>query len=385
MIKLWKAVIFLADTEQLKQGQTIGIIGGGQLGQMLVLSAKAMGLKTIILDPDATCPAGQAADAQIVAPYDDLLALEELAKRSDVLTYEFENVDLVALEHLTDAKLLPQGTKLLQITKNRLAEKTFLHEHDLKTAPFRAVNTRAELDQAVAQLGFPSILKTCEGGYDGKAQFTLKEEADLDAASELLVQGPCILEGFVNFSLECSVMVARNAKGEVTVFPVSENVHRDHILHESIIPARITLKEQQKAQTIAIKIAQSLNLRGILGVELFVEPNGEIYVNELAPRPHNSGHYSIEACNFSQFDIHNRAVMNWPLPKIELLKPAIMVNILGQHKALSEVLIAQKPQWHFHDYGKKDVRVDRKMGHITILTDDLEQTLAEIKATQVWD
>lgn len=353
MIKLWKAVIFLADTEQLKQGQTIGIIGGGQLGQMLVLSAKAMGLKTIILDPDATCPAGQAADAQIVAPYDDLLALEELAKRSDVLTYEFENVDLAALEHLTDAKLLPQGTKLLQITKNRLAEKTFLHEHGLKTAPFRAVNTRVELEQAVAQLGFPSILKTCEGGYDGKAQFTLKEEADLDAASELLAQGPCILEGFVNFSLECSVMVARNAKGEVTVFPVSENVHRDHILHESIIPARITLKEQQKAQTIAIKIAQSLNLRGILGVELFVEPNGEIYVNELAPRPHNSGHYSIEACNFSQFDIHNRAVMNWPLPKIELLKQAIMVNILGQHKALSEDLIARKPQWHFHDYGKK--------------------------------
>ena len=252
-------MIFLADTAQLKQGQTIGIIGGGQLGQMLVLSAKEMGLKTIILDPDATCPAGQAADAQIVAPYDDLLALEELAKRSDVLTYEFENVDLAALEHLTDAKLLPQGTKLLQITKNRLAEKTFLHEHGLKTAPFRAVNTRAELEQAVAQLGFPSILKTCEGGYDGKAQFTLKEEADLDVASELLAQGPCILEGFVNFSLECSVMVARNAKGEVTVFPVSENVHRDHILHESIIPARITLKEQQKAQTIAIKISQSLN------------------------------------------------------------------------------------------------------------------------------
>ncbi|MCR1900416.1 5-(carboxyamino)imidazole ribonucleotide synthase [Ligilactobacillus apodemi] len=384
MIKQLKAVIFL-NNKMVAQNGTIGIIGGGQLGQMLVLSAKEMGLKTVILDPDPTCPAGQASDEQIVAPYDDFSALEKLAKRVDVMTYEFENVDLEALEHLTDAKLLPQGTRLLKITKNRLAEKTFLHESGLKTAPFEAVKNKVELKQAVAKLGMPSILKTCEGGYDGKAQVTLKQSADLLEAEKLLQQGPCILEGFVDFSMECSVMVARNVSGATTVFPVSENIHRNHILHESIIPARMDEHLQHKAQALALKIAESLDLHGILGVEFFVGKDQEIYVNELAPRPHNSGHFSIEACNFSQFDIHNRAILNWPLPQIELLRPAVMVNVLGQHKAGSEALIAQKPQWHFHDYGKKDVRHDRKMGHITILTNDLPTTLAEITATKVWD
>lgn len=377
-------VIFLASSHSLKQGDTVGIIGGGQLGQMLALSAKEMGAKVIVLDPDETCPTGQVADQQIVAKYNDFSALERLAKISDVLTYEFENVDLNALEHLTNERKLPQGVELLKITKNRAAEKGFLQKHGLKTAPFEIVNTKDELEEAVSKIGFPSILKTCEGGYDGKSQFTLTSKEDIDKASELLTQGQCILEGFVVFSLECSVMVAQNANDETTVFPVSENIHKNHILHESIVPARISEELQEKAQKAALKIAQSLHLRGILGVEFFVGKDNELYVNELAPRPHNSGHYSIEACDFSQFDIHDRAIMNWPLPKIELLKPAVMVNILGQHKEGSEALILEKPKWHFHDYGKKDVRVDRKMGHVTILTDDLEKTLAEIDDTRIW-
>lgn len=377
-------VIFLASSHSLKQGDTVGIIGGGQLGQMLALSAKEMGAKVIVLDPDETCPTGQVADQQIVAKYNDFSALERLAKMSDVLTYEFENVDLNALEHLTNERKLPQGVELLKITKNRAAEKEFLQKHGLKTAPFEIVNTKDELEEAVSKIGFPSILKTCEGGYDGKSQFTLTSKEDIDKASELLTQGQCILEGFVVFSLECSVMVAQNANDETTVFPVSENIHKNHILHESIVPARISEELQEKAQKAALKIAQSLHLRGILGVEFFVGKDNELYVNELAPRPHNSGHYSIEACDFSQFDIHDRAIMNWPLPKIELLKPAVMVNILGQHKEGSEALILEKPKWHFHDYGKKDVRVDRKMGHVTILTDDLEKTLAEIDDTRIW-
>lgn len=383
MIRLKKAVIYLV--EFLRQGKTIGIIGGGQLGQMLALAAKEMGFKTLILDPDATCPAGQVADQQLVFAYDDRLALERLATEADVLTYEFENVDLAALEELTDPKLLPQGTELLKITKNRLAEKTFLKEHGLKTAPFAKVTNKAELAQALKVIGTPSILKTCEGGYDGKAQQNILTPADILLAEELLTQGTCILEGFVDFKLECSVMVARNAAGEITVFPVSENIHRDHILHESIVPARISESLTDKAQALAKQIAQGLELKGILGVEMFIGQDEEIYINELAPRPHNSGHYSIEACNFSQFDIHDRAILNWPLPQIELLKPAVMVNVLGQHHAKSQELIQAKPNWHFHDYGKQEVRTGRKMGHITILTDDLTKTLAEIAETTVWD
>ncbi|KRL97541.1 MAG: 5-(carboxyamino)imidazole ribonucleotide synthase [Liquorilactobacillus satsumensis] len=372
-------------TSLIEQGKTIGIIGGGQLGQMLTFSAKAAGFRVLILDPNPDCSAGQAADAQIVAPYADLKAIEELARRADVLTYEFENVDLQALEDVQDQVAVPQGTHLLAVTKDRLREKTFLKKLGLKVAPFRAIENKEQLEEALATIGYPAVLKTCQGGYDGKAQHVLHTPADLTAATELLSQGKCILEGWVNFGKECSVMVGRNSTGALCVFPVSENIHRNQILHESIVPARISADLQEKAQEIAEKIAVGINLCGILGIELFVGEDQELYVNELAPRPHNSGHYSIEACNFSQFDVHNRAICNWPLPQIKLLQPVVMVNVLGQHVAGAKRLVAQKKQWHFHDYGKGELRRDRKMGHITILTDDINETLAEIKQTKVWD
>ncbi|MBM6762618.1 5-(carboxyamino)imidazole ribonucleotide synthase [Ligilactobacillus agilis] len=382
-IKLKKVVTNLSN--YIEQGQTIGIIGGGQLGQMLAFDAKQAGMKVIVLDPDETCPTGQVCDKQIVAAYDDIAAIEKLAELADVLTYEFENVDLNALEDVADKVSIPQGTELLRITKDRLREKTFLKEHGLKVAPFRSVATETDLKQALAAIGYPSVLKTCQGGYDGKAQVVLRTEADYAQAQKLLQKGQCILEGWVAFEKECSVMVGRNLLGQVTVFPVSENIHRNQILHESIVPARISIILQEQAQKMAVTIAKGLNLCGILGVELFVGQDGQLYVNELAPRPHNSGHYSIEACDFSQFAIHNRAICNWPLPQVKLLKPVVMVNVLGQHLEPSRQLIKQKPAWHFHDYGKAESRVDRKMGHITILTDDLEATLAEIKATKIWD
>lgn len=372
-------------TKMIQQGQTIGIIGGGQLGQMMALDAKQTGMKVIILDPTPHCPAGQVADEQIVAPYADVKAIEELAQRSDVLTYEFENVDLNALEDVADRVYVPQGTHLLYTTKNRIREKTFLRDAGLKTAPFMAVHNRADLEKAVAKIGFPSVLKTCEGGYDGHGQEVLHSAEDLDKCAGILSTKDAILEGWVPFKLECSVMVGRNENGEVTVFPVSENIHHDEILHISIVPARIAPELQQRAQQVAVKIADAINLRGILGVEMFVGNDGEIYINELAPRPHNSGHYSIEACNFSQFAIHNRAVCNWPLPKIDLLSPVVMVNVLGQHVAGVRDQIAKRPNWHFHDYGKAEVRHNRKMGHVTILTDDIEQTLKEIADTHIWD
>lgn len=372
-------------SELIEQGKTIGIIGGGQLGQMLTFAAKQAGMRVVILDPNPDCSAAQAADSSIVAEYSDKKAIEELARRSDVLTYEFENVDLEALEDVSDKVLIPQGTELLRITKDRLREKTFLKEHGLQVAPFAAVSCKEDLVSAIEEIGYPSVLKTCEGGYDGKSQLVLHTREDLKNADELLEQGRCILEGWVEFSMECSVMVARNMDGAISVFPVSENIHRNQILHESIVPARMSGKLQSNAKKMAEKIADSLNLCGILGVEMFVGTDGRLYVNELAPRPHNSGHYSIEACNFSQFAVHNRAICNWPMPKIDLLSPVVMVNILGQHVDGCRKLVLKKPQWHFHDYGKGEIRIDRKMGHVTILTDDIEKTLAEVEDTSVWD
>lgn len=372
-------------SELIEQGKTIGIIGGGQLGQMLTFAAKQAGMRVVILDPNPDCSAAQAADSSIVAEYSDKKAIEELARRSDVLTYEFENVDLEALEDVSDKVLIPQGTELLRITKDRLREKTFLKEHGLQVAPFAAVSYKEDLVSAIEEIGYPSVLKTCEGGYDGKSQLVLHTREDLKNADELLEQGRCILEGWVEFSMECSVMVARNMDGAISVFPVSENIHRNQILHESIVPARMSGELQSNAKKMAEKIADSLNLCGILGVEMFVGADGRLYVNELAPRPHNSGHYSIEACNFSQFAVHNRAICNWPMPKIDLLSPVVMVNILGQHVDGCRKLVLKKPQWHFHDYGKGEIRIDRKMGHVTILTDDIEKTLAEVEDTSVWD
>lgn len=372
-------------SELIEQGKTIGIIGGGQLGQMLTFAAKQAGMRVVILDPDPDCSAAQAADSSIVAEYSDKKAIEELARRSDVLTYEFENVDLEALEDVSDKVLIPQGTELLRITKDRLREKTFLKEHGLQVAPFAAVSCKEDLVSAIEEIGYPSVLKTCEGGYDGKSQLVLHTREDLKNADELLEQGRCILEGWVEFSMECSVMVARNMDGAISVFPVSENIHRNQILHESIVPARMSGELQSNAKKMAEKIADSLNLCGILGVEMFVGSDGRLYVNELAPRPHNSGHYSIEACNFSQFAVHNRAICNWPMPKIDLLSPVVMINILGQHVDGCRKLVLKKPQWHFHDYGKGEIRIDRKMGHVTILTDDIEKTLAEVEDTSVWD
>ena len=352
---------------------------------MLTFAAKQAGMRVVILDPDPDCSAAQAADSSIVAEYSDKKAIEELARRSDVLTYEFENVDLEALEDVSDKVLIPQGTELLRITKDRLREKTFLKEHGLQVAPFAAVSCKEDLVSAIEEIGYPSVLKTCEGGYDGKSQLVLHTREDLKNADELLEQGRCILEGWVEFSMECSVMVARNMDGAISVFPVSENIHRNQILHESIVPARMSGELQSNAKKMAEKIADSLNLCGILGVEMFVGADGRLYVNELAPRPHNSGHYSIEACNFSQFAVHNRAICNWPMPKIDLLSPVVMVNILGQHVDGCRKLVLKKPQWHFHDYGKGEIRIDRKMGHVTILTDDIEKTLAEVEDTSVWD
>ncbi|AHN23418.1 phosphoribosylaminoimidazole carboxylase [Lysinibacillus varians] len=371
-------------TKIIYPGQTIGIIGGGQLGRMMALAAKEAGFKIAVLEPTMDSPCGQVADIRIVAPYDDEAALEELAEVSDVITYEFENIDYDGLKRLTQMAYVPQGAELVRITQNRVTEKEAIVKAGCPVAPYIVANTYEELVASIDKISYPCIVKTARGGYDGKGQQLLNSAADLPLAEGLFAHSQCIAEGFVPFVKEVSVIVQRNGDGELYCQPVGENIHVHHILHETIVPARIEKMTAQSAEQEAIKIADYLNLVGTLAVEMFVLENGEIIINELAPRPHNSGHYSIEACNISQFHKHIRAICGWPLRKPQLWAPSIMVNVLGQHVMPLSNSIAKYPEWSLHLYGKAEAKVNRKMGHVTIMTKDLEATLQQIESSGIW-
>ena len=370
--------------ERLLPGDVIGIVGGGQLGRMMALSAKYMGLRVGVLDPTEDCPTAQVGDFQIVADYDDKEAIRELAERSDVLTYEFENVDADALDAVRDIVAIPQGTDLLRVTQNRIAEKTFINEHGIETAPWRAVNSREELDAALEEIGFPAVLKTCEGGYDGHGQIVLREPADLADVWPDDAFPPAILEGFVNFAFEASILVSGNGK-DYRTFPIVHNIHRNNILHMTLAPAKVSENVARTAHELAIELARGFELAGTLAIELFVTPEGKVIVNELAPRPHNSGHYTIEACDFDQFDMYILGICGWSLPQPKLLSPAVMVNVLGQHVEPTRAAAPEHPEWHVHDYGKAVVKHNRKMGHITVLCDDPACAAELLEATHCWD
>lgn len=364
-------------------GATIGIIGGGQLGRMLTMSAKKMGFQVGVLDPAENCPTAQIADWHILADYDDVLALEEMARRSDVVTYEFENVNVEALAAITEQVPVPQGTDLLAITQDRLLEKSFLEANNIVIAPYSTIISPTDIQEAIESIGYPCVLKTTRGGYDGKGQYVLKDMTDLAPSMNLLRSGTCELEAWIPFEKELSVIVAGNGQ-EFTTFPIVENIHRNNILYQTIAPANILPDVANEIARIAKVIAKAVNLHGVLAIELFLTESGSIYVNELAPRPHNSGHYSIEACNMSQFDAHIRGICGWPLGEVKLLSSAIMVNILGEELEKSYQQIMKQPQWQFHFYGKEEAKAGRKMGHVTIATDDIEKTKKEIDATNVW-
>ncbi|WP_307232811.1 5-(carboxyamino)imidazole ribonucleotide synthase [Bacillus chungangensis] len=365
-------------------GKTIGIIGGGQLGRMMALAAKEAGFRIVVLEPGFPSPCGQVADEQIIASYDDRDALLQLAEKSDVITYEFENIDYEALQWLTEKAYVPQGADIIKITQNRILEKQALVEAGVKVAPYAVIDNMESLLTGVEEIGFPCVLKTSIGGYDGKGQFVIRRHDEINAAGQLLEHGPCVLESWLPFEKEISVIVTRSIRGDMTTFPVAENIHVNNILHETIAPARIVTHVHKKAVALAKKIASHLELIGTLAVEMFLTRDGELYVNELAPRPHNSGHYTIEACDISQFGQHVRAVCNWPLKEPELLKPVVMVNILGQHVKAVMNAIAEKPTWSIHLYGKEEAKQNRKMGHITILTDDIDKTVNEIETRKIW-
>ena len=332
---------------------------------LMAISAIYMGHKVIALDPAADCPASRVAEI-IVAPYNDVDALRQLADRCDVLTYEFENVDADGLDAVIKDGQLPQGTDLLRISQNRIFEKDFLsNKAQVTVAPYKVVTSSQDL--ADIDLSKNYVLKTATGGYDGHGQKVIRSAEDLAEARALADSADCVLEEFVNFDLEISVIVSGNGK-DVTVFPVQENVHRNNILSKTIVPARISESLAEKAKTMAVRIAEQLNLSGTLCVEMFATAD-DIIVNEIAPRPHNSGHYSIEACDFSQFDTHILGVLGAPLPAIQLHAPAVMLNVLGQHVEAAEKYVTENPSAHLHLYGKIEAKLNRKMGHVTVFSE----------------
>jgi len=362
----------------LPQGK-IGIIGGGQLGRMMGIAARQMGYGVAVLEPKVNSPLGQIADVEFVAAYDDEAALTELLESTDVVTYEFENVPYQAVRKLGHLGNLPQGEMPLVITSHRLREKLAIIEAGYKVAPFLAVMSKDELKYAVKRIGYPCILKTSSGGYDGKGQWVLRSDADLPEVLVIANDNEYVLEGFVNFTKEISVIVTRSVNGDVEAFPTFENVHVNQILHTTRMPANITPELEEEARTVAMGLIEKLDFVGTLGIEMFVTDDG-IIINELAPRPHNSGHITIDACNVSQFEQHIRAVCGLPLVKAEAIKPGIMVNLLGQHVDYA-LKMWQKPEFSdakMHLYGKDEMKRDRKVGHINFVGDDWEMLDAKV-------
>ena len=359
---------------------TVGIIGGGQLGRMMAIAAKQMGYFIAVLEPSPNGPLAQVADIEINAPYENEQALQQLLQVSDVVTYEFENINSAVIETLSNVGYLPQGHEPLAITQHRLTEKRAIEKAGFKVAPYASVTCESDLYEAIKHIEFPCILKTVSGGYDGKGQWKLEGEQDIANVLPVLKQQACILEGYVPFDKEVSIIVTRSTSGEIETFPVSENIHVNHILHQSIVLARVNECVLEKADNIARELMTALNFVGTLAIEMFLVGE-EIIINELAPRPHNSGHYTIEGCNVSQFEQHIRAVCGLPLLKVKLSGYSVMINILGQHvpyvleQLQSDVLSHAK----VHLYGKAENKFNRKVGHVTFVHEDYEVVKQDVE------
>jgi 5-(carboxyamino)imidazole ribonucleotide synthase len=357
----------------LKPIETIGVIGGGQLGRMFALDAKRMGYSVLTLDPQEHSPCGQVADEQIVARYDDLKAIDELGRRSDVITYEFENIDIASVRRLeSHGYRVTPSSSVLHVTQHRLREKEFANDAGLATTVYARVQNPHELEEAVQRIGFPAILKTAQGGYDGKGQWkidSLQEARDALAASH---GSELIFERKVPLACELSVIATRNASDDIVTYPVAENSHDRGILTMTIAPARVEGDLARQAQRAAEIVGRKLGIVGTYCVEFFVSTDGRLLLNEIAPRPHNSGHYTIDVTPCSQYEQHVRAICELPLSPPRLLANAIMMNVLGDgtgdHLAgIAELL--RDPSIVLHVYGKRHAVARRKMGHFTMLVD----------------
>ncbi len=366
---------------------TIGIIGGGQLGKMIALAAKRMALKVCVLDPSSYCPATSVSDELIVADFKDENAIKKLACKSDVLTYEIELANTRVLMDLSSENhnLVNPSPRTLRIIQDKYKQKSFLKRFGLRTPPFSLIESEAQLSRLCKVYGFPTILKACYDSYDGRGNYTIASERDIPLAySHFGLERKPMLEKYVNFRKEISIMVARNHNGQISSFPVAENLHRDHILHMSIVPARVSYNVAKRAKKMAEKTLGSLKGAGIFGIEMFVTEEDEVLINEIAPRPHNSGHYSIEACSVSQFEQHIRAILNLPLMEPRLLSPAaVMMNLLGPERFEGAYVIRglrkafSIPGLNLHIYGKKMSKPRRKLGHMTIIGSSVEEAFAK--------
>lgn len=348
-------------TKPLPVGATIGILGGGQLGRMLSVAAARLGLKTHIFEPGANAPAGDVAHRVTTASYEDAIALTAFGHSVDVITYEFENIPTSALDLLETLAPIHPGRLALATSQDRLVEKKFLQDLGLQTAPFADVASAADLDNEIAEIGTPAILKTRRFGYDGKGQARIMTPAAAAGAFADLAGAPAILEGFVNFSHEVSIIGARSPDGAVSCYDPGENVHEDGILRTTTVPAKLSPNQRTDAVLIAARILNALDYVGVMGVELFVTPQGLI-VNEIAPRVHNSGHWTQNGCTICQFEQHIRAVAGWSLGDGSRHSDVVMENLIGDD--MDRVPELAKTDAAIHLYGKADVKAGRKMGHV---------------------
>ena len=346
----------------LPPGSTIGILGGGQLGRMLSVAASRLGFRTHIFEPGSNPPAADVAHALTTAPYADIAALSAFAASVDVITYEFENIPTTALDALEALKPIRPNRRALAISQDRLVEKAFLTSLGLTCAPYAAVGSLPDLQAAITTIGTPSILKTTRLGYDGKGQARLFSPADAPAAWESMQNAPSVLEGFIDFTHEVSVIAARSLNGSVACYDPGENVHRAGILHTTTVPAKLTAHQRTDAVLMAARILTALDYVGVIGVELFVTPSALI-VNEIAPRVHNSGHWTQNGCAVDQFEQHIRAITGWPLGDGSRHCDVVMENLIGDDLARIPALAAER-HTALHLYGKADAKPGRKMGHV---------------------
>lgn len=356
----------------IEEGKWIAVLGGGQLGKMLCESAKKQGYKTMVLEPSTSACARLVADKHLAKPYDDRESLIYIAENSSVITYEFENVPSEAIDLLEEkGGYIPQGRRPLYISQHRFREKSSINNLGIKTAEFRKVVDEESFRNAVKEIGFPSILKTSMGGYDGKGQWVLKNEEDFNKTLKSLENREYILEKMVDFRCELSCIAVKSTDGSVGVFPVVENIHKNGILHITIAPARVSEEVQQKVRDITKKIIEGLDFVGPLAIEYFYGKDGEIYVNEMAPRPHNSAHYTLDGCDKSQFDLQIEGLCGKKLKDPVLIKKSVMLNILGQDVERIEKAELRENE-KLYMYGKGEAKIDRKMGHLNIVGDDIE-------------
>lgn len=368
-------------------GKTIGILGGGQLGRMLAQAAQSMGYRVHVFEPQAKCPAGAVANKEVNASYEDLAALKEFAREVEVITYEFENIPSGPLTAIAPLVPLHPRAEVLHVCQNRQREKAWLRANGIPHVKF-AEALDGDIGAAVALVGRPCVVKTADFGYDGKGQMKINTDEELAHAVAIFRGRRCVVERWVDFQREVSVVVARSSAGEVRAFPVTENIHSRHILDFSIVPARIGAVIAREAEMLAVSIAEKLNVVGLLAVEMFLANNGEVLVNELAPRPHNSGHWTMDGCETSQFEQHVRAVCGLPLGPVGVREPTVMVNVLGDAWKWREGTLVGEPNWgailsepaaKLHLYGKREPRIGRKMGHFNVRGKEIEAVIEKAR------